>query len=81
MTSEKLTAHFENREYFFYVVKKVPADRQTGAPEELHITMYGQPYVFQKMPDKWINKDGNKMNMALGLIEAVIVALQPKAQE
>lgn len=72
---DKLSAHFENREYFFVLLGKRPADRTAAAAEEVQIDMYGTLYVFIKRDGKWVNKSGNKMNMIGGLIEAVIAAL------
>lgn len=75
--SQRLTAHFENREYFFIVTKQVPADRMNTA-EELHIEMYKQPYIFLKDKEEWINKDGNRMKMDMGLIKAVASAVSER---
>jgi len=73
--ADRLTAHFENREYFFTFLNRRGADRSSGAAEEVQIDMYGTIYTFFKQDGKWANKAGNKMNMAGGLIEAVIIAL------
>jgi len=56
-------AHFENRIYFFKLLKN---DR-----DEVKITMYNTEYVFRKEDGKWINH-ANKMNMNAGLIAEVI---------
>lgn len=73
---DRLIAHFENREYFFKVIKQIPADRDNETSEELHIDMYGTVYIFIKSNGQWQNKRGNRMNMVRGLIEAVITAVQ-----
>jgi hypothetical protein len=64
---EKLAAHFENRIYYFYVTAKEPA--------EVIISMYGTRYMFIKKEDKWVNHVNNKMNMVVGLINAVLTTL------
>lgn len=78
--AERLSAHFENREYFFTFLSRRAADRSAGTPDEVQIDMYGTIYYFVKLDGKWVNRAGNKMNMAQGLIEAVIRTLHEAGQ-
>ena len=79
--ADKLSALFENREYFFTFLKRRSADRATNAPEEIEIDMYGTLYGFIKHDGKWVNRPGNKMNMNNGLIESVVLVLHNLEQQ
>jgi hypothetical protein len=64
---EKLSAHYDNRIYYFYVMAKTE--------NELMITMYSTPYTFIKKDGVWRNHLNNKMNMIQPLIDAVVAAV------
>jgi hypothetical protein len=68
MSVKKLEAHFEFRVYYFTIVRKDPA--------LIAIEMYSTPYSFVKVGDAWENHPSNKNNMAAGLIEAVMLAIE-----
>ncbi|MDN3584379.1 hypothetical protein [Mucilaginibacter flavus] len=62
----KLEAHYQNRIYYFYIVDQKPA--------AITITMYTTPYTFVQVGERWVNHGSNRMEMATGLIAAVLVA-------
>jgi hypothetical protein len=62
----RLEAHYQNRIYYFQLLDKKPG--------EVSITMYNTPYSFVSAGERWENGKFNKMNMADGLIAAVMVA-------
>lgn len=64
MISGKLEAHYQNRIFYFYLVKK--------EPEWVQITMYDTSYTFIKVGDDWVNAPGNRFNMEPKLIKEVI---------
>lgn len=62
-----LTAHYENREYFFTLKNK--------SSKEITITMYNMIYVFVKSETGWVNHDANRLKATMGLINAIIEAV------
>ncbi len=68
MSAKRLEAHFEFRVYYFTVTRKDITN--------VGIEMYSTPYTFIKVKDQWENHPGNKNNMAQGLINAVMEALE-----
>lgn len=64
--AEKLAANYQNRTYFFVILKKEAA--------EISINMYGTIYFLIKTEEGWVNKFGNKMMLVQGLVDAVIEA-------
>ncbi|WP_118952072.1 hypothetical protein [Taibaiella helva] len=67
----KLSAFFENREFFFTV--------NNQSDQTLSVTMYGGEYTLKKTAKGWENSDKNKNKMSEGLIRGVIAALQKEA--
>jgi len=59
-------AHYQDRIYYAQLLDK--------KPDEITITMYNNPYTFVPAGERWGNSKFNKMNMADGLIAAVMVA-------
>jgi hypothetical protein len=64
--SERLSAHFENRIYYFTV--------ESRKPGELKIMMYGTLYTFLQTGERWLNHAGNLMEMKTGLVAAVMLS-------
>ncbi|WP_118976721.1 hypothetical protein [Taibaiella koreensis] len=64
----KLSAFFENREFFFTV--------NSQSDQLISITMYGGEYTLKKAAKGWENAEKNKNKMSEGLIRGVIAALQ-----
>lgn len=62
----RLEAHHQNRIYYFQLLDK--------KPNEVSISMYNTPYTFVPVGERWENGRTNKMNMADGLIAAVMAA-------
>ncbi len=60
----QMEANFENRIYFFVVKNKTAT--------EITVEMYGTIYKLEKKGTEWKNTLGNRMNMAQGLINAVV---------
>lgn len=65
---EKLSAHYENRVYYFTINKKEDT--------KVSIAMYGGDYVLEKSEKGWTNSEKNRFRLAAGLIIAVIKAME-----
>lgn len=64
---QKLSAFFENREFFFTI--------SSQSDKTLSITMYGGEYTLVKTEEGWVNSNKNKNKMSEGLIRGVIEAI------
>ncbi len=60
----RLEAHHEFRTYYFKV--------HTKEEKQVTVEMYNTVYVLVRTKDGWENHPGNKNNMAVGLIGAVL---------
>ncbi len=65
---KKLEAYHEFRTYYFKV--------HSREEKQVTVEMYSTVYVLIKTKDGWENHQGNKNNMAVGLIGAVLKTLE-----
>ena len=56
MANDKFAAQTENRTFYFYIVQR--------SDNDIHIKMYGTPYIFIKNGDRWENHNSNYFSMA-----------------
>lgn len=64
MGSERLQAHYENRIYYFNLIKK--------DAERVVVNLYSTEYALEKKDGTWQNAVSNKNNLSDGLLSAVL---------
>jgi len=63
----RLEAHYQNRTYYFQIIEK--------KPDIVSISMYNTLYSFIPVGERWENHKHNKMDMAGGLIAAILASI------